>query len=86
MADLATDVVTFNDARARSNVLRLSAAQALTGANAAVIFATGSIIGAAIAPDKALATVPLSIYAVGLACGTLPTGFPLLGSMGMPLR
>jgi hypothetical protein len=34
------------DARARSNVERLAAAQALTGANSAVIFATGSIVGA----------------------------------------
>jgi MFS family permease len=62
------------DARARANVLRLAAAQALTGANAAVIFATGSIIGATLAPDVSLATVPLSMYVVGLATGTLPTG------------
>jgi len=32
------------DARARSNVKRLAAAQALTGANSAVIFATGSFV------------------------------------------
>jgi MFS family permease len=62
------------DARARSNVARLAAAQALTGANSAVIFATGSIIGATLAPDMSLATVPLSMYVVGLAAGTLPTG------------
>jgi hypothetical protein len=59
------------DARARSNVARLAAAQALTGANSAVIFATGSIIGATLAPDISLATVPLSMYVVGLATGTL---------------
>ncbi|MDB5549591.1 MAG: putative arabinose efflux permease, family, partial [Tardiphaga sp.] len=63
-----------DDTRARANVLRLAAAQALTGANAAVIFATGSIVGATMAPDVSLATVPLSVYVVGLACGTLPTG------------
>ncbi|MGP9814001.1 MFS transporter [Rhodopseudomonas sp. NSM] len=63
-----------DDARARSNVARLAAAQALTGANAAVIFATGSIIGAQLAPDLSLATVPISMYVVGLAAGTLPTG------------
>src|ERR1700738_2225574 len=63
-----------DDARARSNVLRLAAAQALTGANSAVIFATGSIIGATLAPDMSLATVPLSMYVVGIAAGTLPTG------------
>jgi MFS family permease len=62
------------DARARSNVKRLAAAQALTGANSAVIFATGSIVGATMAPDISLATVPLSMYVVGLAAGTLPTG------------
>jgi MFS family permease len=62
------------DVRARSNVVRLAAAQALTGANSAVIFATGSIVGATLAPSIALATVPLSMYVVGLAAGTLPTG------------
>ena len=62
------------DARARSNVIRLAAAQALTGANSAVIFATGSIVGATLAPNVAFATVPLSMYVVGLAAGTLPTG------------
>ena len=63
-----------DDARARSNVARLAAAQALTGANAAVIFATGSIVGASLAPDMSLATVPLSMYVLGLASGTLPSG------------
>src|ERR1700693_935205 len=72
------DVTTIDeisgDARARSNVVRLAAAQALTGANSAVIFATGSIVGATLAPNISLATVPLSMYVVGLAAGTLPTG------------
>src|SRR5436190_5975484 len=63
-----------DDARARGNVLRLAAAQALTGANSAVIFATGSIVGATLAPNISLATVPLSMYVLGLAAGTLPTG------------
>jgi MFS family permease len=62
------------DAHLRSNVARLAAAQALTGANSAVIFATGSIVGATLAPDISLATVPLSMYVLGLAAGTLPTG------------
>src|ERR1700754_3355874 len=65
---------TSGDARARSNVVRLAAAQALTGANSAVIFATGSVVRASLAPDISLATVPLSMYVVGLAAGTLPTG------------
>ena len=65
---------TADDARARANVVRLAAAQALTGANSAVIFATGSILGATLAPNVSLATVPISMYVVGLAAGTLPTG------------
>jgi MFS family permease len=73
MADLAIDEAT-DDARAKSNVVRLAAAQALTGANSAVIFATGSIVGATLAPSISLATVPLSMYVLGLAAGTLPTG------------
>src|SRR5947209_14120981 len=74
MLDTTATQEIADDARARSNVLRLAAAQALTGANSAVIFATGSIVGATLAPDMSLATVPLSMYVLGLAAGTLPTG------------
>ena len=74
MLDATTADEITDDARARSNVTRLAAGQALTGANSAVIFATGSIVGATLAPDMSLATVPLSMYVVGLAAGTLPTG------------
>src|SRR5260370_34729190 len=63
-----------SDAGARAHLLRLAAAQALTGATSAVILATGWIIAATLAPDVSLATVPLSTYVVGLAAGTLPTG------------
>lgn len=74
MLDVTSASEIADDARARANVVRLAAAQALTGANSAVIFATGSIVGATLAPDMSLATVPLSMYVVGLAAGTLPTG------------
>src|ERR1700724_4565096 len=74
MTDMTAVAAGTDDVRARANVARLAAAQALTGANSAVIFATGSIVGAALAPDISLATVPLSMYVVGLAAGTLPTG------------
>jgi MFS family permease len=74
MTDLTAADEMTDDARARSNVVRLAAAQALTGANSAVIFATGSIVGATLAPDISFATVPISMYVVGLAAGTLPTG------------
>jgi MFS family permease len=74
MIDMTAADEISGDARARSNVVRLAAAQALTGANSAVIFATGSIVGALLAPDVSLATVPISMYVAGLAAGTLPTG------------
>ena len=74
MLDVTVTDDVSGDARARSNVIRLAAAQALTGANSAVIFATGSIVGATLAPDISFATVPISVYVVGLAFGTLPTG------------
>ncbi len=74
MIDVTAAEEISGEARVRSNVARLAAAQALTGANSAVIFATGSIIGAELAPDISLATVPLSMYVLGLAAGTLPTG------------
>ena len=61
MIDVTARVEMVDDARARANVARLAAAQALTGANSAVIFATGSIVGATLAPSMALATVPLSV-------------------------
>ena len=74
MIDVTVVDEVADDARARSNVVRLAAAQALSGANSAVIFATGSIVGATLAPDISLATVPLSMFVVGLATGTLPVG------------
>ena len=74
MIDVTASEDLIDDARARANVARLAAAQALTGANSAVIFATGSIVGATLAPQMSLATVPISMYVLGLAAGTLPTG------------
>ncbi|HEX7881209.1 MAG TPA: MFS transporter [Afipia sp.] len=58
----------------RSNVIRLAIAQALAGANSTVIYATGAVIGDMLAPTKALATLPISIFVVGMAACTLPAG------------
>lgn len=58
----------------RSNVFRLTAAQALAGANAVVVYATGSIVGHMLAPNKSLATLPISIFVVGMAACILPAG------------
>lgn len=58
----------------RGNVLRLAAAQALAGANSVVVYATGAVVGDMLAPSKALATLPISIFVVGMAACTLPAG------------
>ncbi len=49
------------DRLAKRNTLVLAAGQALAGANNTVIVATGSIIGSMLAPDKSLATLPISV-------------------------
>lgn len=60
--------------RERGNILRLAAAQALGGANATVVYATAAIVGNALAPSRALATLPISVFVVGMAVCTLPAG------------
>lgn len=64
-----------DDRKARANVARLAIAQALTGANNAVVFATAAIVGASIAPSMSLATLPVTVFVLGMAAGTLPTGW-----------
>ncbi|TAL52077.1 MAG: MFS transporter [Pandoraea sp.] len=59
---------------ASGNVARLTIAQALAGANSTVVYATGSIVGDALAPNRALATLPISIFVVGMAACSLPAG------------
>ncbi|HVZ13188.1 MAG TPA: MFS transporter [Bauldia sp.] len=58
----------------RGNVARLAVAQALAGANSAVVYATGAIVGNILAPNKAFATLPISVFVVGMAVSTLPAG------------
>jgi predicted MFS family arabinose efflux permease len=63
-----------NDRLARRNAVVLAAAQALAGANNTVIVSTGGIIGIMLAPDKAMATLPITLMIVGMWAGTLPVG------------
>jgi predicted MFS family arabinose efflux permease len=62
------------DRLARRNAAVLAVTQALAGANNTVLVATGSIVGAMLAPNAALATLPVSVYVFGLWFGTLPVG------------
>jgi MFS family permease len=63
------------DRLAKRNALVLAIGQALAGANNTVIVATGSILGSMLAPDKSLATLPISVMVCGIWAGTLPLGF-----------
>lgn len=63
-----------DDRLARRNALVLSAAQALAGGNNTVVVATGGIVGAMLAPDPGLATLPITLMVVGMWVGSLPLG------------
>ena len=65
---------TIDDALARRNALVLAVAQALAGGNNTVIVSTASIVGAVLAPDKGLATLPITAMVIGMWFGTLPVG------------
>src|SRR5690606_11311996 len=57
-----------------ANIWRLSISQALAGANSVVVYATGAIVGDMLAPSPVLATLPVSIFVVGMAACILPLG------------
>ena len=61
-------------ANERGNIARLVIAQAMAGANATIVYATAGVVGNTLAPDKALATLPVSIFVCGMAACTLPAG------------
>ena len=58
----------------RNNMIRFAVAQAFGSANSVIVYATGAIVGDMLAPNKALATFPISVFVVGMAACTLPTG------------
>jgi MFS family permease len=65
----------IDDNLARRNAMVLAVAQALAGGNNTVIVSTGSIVGAVLAPDKGLATLPITFMVMGMWLGTLPVGW-----------
>jgi predicted MFS family arabinose efflux permease len=72
IAEPAIDVT--DDRLAGRNALVLAVAQALAGGNNTVIAATTGIIGSILAPDPALATLPISVMVLGMWTGTIPVG------------
>lgn len=57
------------------NVGVLMAAQALGGASPPIIISLGGIVGQMLADDASLATLPVSLYNLGLALSTLPAAW-----------
>jgi MFS family permease len=77
MSHAAAAPLALPDAARRAeagNIVRLAIGQALAGANSTVVYATGAIVGNTLAPSPALATLPISIFVVGMAACTLPAG------------
>ncbi len=64
-----------DDALARRNAIVLAVAQALAGGNNTVIVSTASIAGAVLAPERGLATLPITAMVLGMWLGTLPVGW-----------
>jgi MFS family permease len=64
----------IDDGLARRNALILALTQALSGGNHTVVASTGSILGAVLAPDPGLATLPITMMICGMWAGTLPLG------------
>lgn len=60
------------DQLAKHNARVLACAQALGGANPAIVVSLGGIVGQMLAEDKSLATLPVSLLNLGLALGTIP--------------
>ncbi len=65
---------TVDDRLARRNAMVLAVGQALAGGNNTVIVSTASIVGAVLAPDKGLATLPITCMVIGMWLGSLPVG------------
>lgn len=59
---------------ARRNVVVLAGCQALTQVKMTLLITIAGLVGYALASNKALATLPLTIYVVASALATLPSG------------
>lgn len=68
----------------RRNTLLLSGLQALGGANPAVIVALGGLVGEALSHNEKIATLPVSLFNMGMAIGILPAAWVMrkLGRRG----
>ncbi len=67
--------ILVDDRLAKRNAVLLALAQAIGGASASIVIATGPLIGyMMLDSDKSLATLPVSAMVLGTAFGTIPAG------------
>ncbi|GAA0783153.1 MFS transporter [Roseibium denhamense] len=72
---IATSHLIVDDRLAKQNAVLLGLAQAIGGASASIVIATGPLVGyMMLDEDKSLATVPVSAMVLGTAFGTIPAG------------
>lgn len=64
-----------DQALAKRNIFVLTAAQALGAASPPIIISLGGLVGQQLSSDPALVTLPVSLFNLGLALGTLPAAF-----------
>ncbi|EXL02726.1 MFS transporter [Aquamicrobium defluvii] len=64
-----------DQAIAKRNIFVLTAAQALGAASPPIIISLGGLVGQQLSSDPALVTLPVSLFNLGLAVGTLPAAF-----------
>jgi MFS family permease len=67
--------------REKRNVVLLAALQALFQTGNVVIITAGGLAGFALAPDKALATLPISVWMIGTMATTIPASL-FMGRFG----
>lgn len=61
----------------RRNLALLFGTQSLGGSAAPIVIAVGGLIGQQLTPDPALATLPVSLYGVGVALAMLPVALSM---------
>ena len=60
---------------ARRNIVILTIAQALGASSPPIVISLGGLVGQKLSSDPALVTLPVSLFNLGLALGTLPAAF-----------
>jgi len=59
----------------KRNILVLAMAQTLGGSSGPIVISLGGLVGQELSTDPAIVTLPVSLYNLGLALGTLPAAF-----------